>query len=66
MLAVEPYNVLNFFRRTFGVCGSEIDFVYDGNDFKVVVEREIAVCKGLRLYALRRVDYQNRAFARGK
>ena len=44
----------------------EIDLVDDGNDFEAVGDGEIGVGEGLGLDALRGVDDQQRAFARGQ
>ena len=58
-------NVFNFVLDLFGSCRGEIDFVDDRQNFQPVVDREIGVCKRLRLNALRRVDDQHRALAGG-
>ena len=44
----------------------QIDLVDDRNDFQAVIDREIRVGEGLRFYALRSIDYEQRAFARGQ
>ena len=41
----------------------QVDFVDDGNNREVLLQRERCICNGLRLDALRRVDEQARAFA---
>ena len=47
----------------FGVCRRKIDLVYDRNDFKIMIYREICVCKCLRLYALRCINDKYRTLA---
>ena len=59
-------NVLDLLRDALRLGGRQVDFVDDGRDLKVVLDRKIRIGKRLRLDALRRVDNQNRALARGK
>ena len=49
-----------------GVGRGEVDLVDRGDDGEVVLEREVAVGERLRLDALRRVDEEQRALARGE
>ena len=44
----------------------QIDLVDDRDDLEVVLDRQVGVGERLRLDALRRVDEQQRAFARGQ
>ena len=54
-------------RRASSGCGAgQIDLVDDRDDLEVVLDREVRVGERLRLDALRRVDQQQRAFARGE
>ena len=48
------------------VGAGQIDLVDDRNDFETVVDREVSVGQRLRFDALRRIDHQQRAFARGQ
>ena len=65
-LAVDAEHALDLPRDPVGVGRGEVDLVHGGDDREVVLEREVAVGEGLRLDALRRVDEEQRAFARGK
>ena len=49
-----------------GIGGREIDLVERGHDLEVVLEGEVAVRERLRLDALRRVDDEHDALARGE
>ena len=42
----------------------QIDFVDDRNDLEPVVDGDVGVGQRLRFHALRRIDHQQRAFAR--
>jgi len=53
-------------RMRSGSAEGKIDLVDDGDDFEVVVEREVGVGEGSALDALAGVDDQERAFARLK
>ena len=64
--AVEADDVLDLAARLFGLGAGQIDLVDDRNDLEVVLDRQIGVGQRLRLDALRRVDQQQRAFARGQ
>ena len=46
--------------------GRKVDFVDYGQDFEIVFERKVDVCKRLRLHSLRRVDYEYCALASGE
>ena len=59
-------DLLHLVLRALRVCRGEVDLIYDGEYFKVIVEREIGVGERLRLHTLRCVDYQHRALARRK
>ena len=57
---------VNLPARLFRLRAREIDLVDDRDDLEAVVDREVGVRQRLRLDALRRVDEQQRAFARGE
>ena len=59
-------DVFNFGDRLLRPGAGKVDLVDDGQNLKIVFQRKIDVCKRLRLHALRRVDDEQRAFARGK
>ena len=59
-------HALDLARDPVGVGGGEVDLVHRGDDREVVLEGEVAVGEGLRLDPLRRVDEEQRAFARGE
>ena len=44
--------------------GSEIDLVEHRHDRQVGIDRQVQICQRLRLHALRRIDDEDRAFAR--
>ena len=48
------------------VGGGQVDLIDDGQDFQIVFQREICVCKRLRLHTLRGVHDEHRALARGE
>ena len=52
--------------RLVGLRARQIDLVDDRDDLEVVLDREVGVGERLRLDALRRVDEQQRPFARGQ
>ena len=58
--------IVHFLLSPLGLGARQIDLVEDGNDLEAGVEREKEVRQRLRLNALRRVDDENRAFARGE
>ncbi len=63
---VEPDDLLDLLPDALGVGGGEVDLVDDRHDLMVVLDGLIDVGQRLRLDALRRVDDQQRAFARGE
>ena len=65
-LAVEPDDVCDLAPRLVGLRARQIDLVDDRDDLEVVLDREVRVGQRLRLDALRRVDDQQRALARGE
>ena len=65
-VAIEPDDLFELALRLVGLRRRQIDLVDDRDDFEVVLDREIRVGQRLRLDALRRVDQQQRAFARGE
>ena len=52
-------------ERSGNIGGGQVYLVDDGKNLEIMLEGEIHVRKGLRLNALRGVDEQQRAFARG-
>ena len=64
--SVEADDLLDLPPRLFGLGAGQIDLVDDGNDLEVVLDREIGVRERLRFDALRRIDEQQRALARGQ
>ena len=65
-VAVEADDLLDLPARLLRLRARQIDLVDDRNDLEVVLDREVGVGQRLRLDALRRVDQQQRAFARGE
>ena len=63
---VETDAVLDFLLDTLGLGTWQVNFVDDGHDLEVVLEREVDVRQGLCLHALRRVHDEECALARGK
>ncbi len=63
---LDTEHTLDLPRDPVGVRRGEVDLVHGRHDREVVLERQIAVGEGLRLDALRRVDEEQRAFARGE
>ena len=66
VVAVEADDVGDLAARLFGLRARQIDLVDDRDDLEVVLDREVGVGERLRLDALRRVDEQQRALARGQ
>ena len=64
--SVKPYYVFYFLFRLVRTGGRQVYLVDYGQNFKVVFQSEIYVCKRLRFNPLRGVDYQNSALARCK
>ena len=63
---VEPDRAFDHFLGALHIGAGQINLVDDGNDFEPVVDGEIGIGQGLRLYALRGVHHQQRAFAGGQ
>ena len=63
---VEPDRVLDLLLDLVGPRDRQIDLVEDRDDVEVVVERDVDVRERLRLDALRGIDDEQRAFARGE
>ncbi|MCY1171193.1 hypothetical protein D9M73_112970 [compost metagenome] len=63
---VEADHFLDLGLDLVGVGGGEIDLVDDGHDLMIMLDRLIDVGERLRLDALRGIDHQQRAFARGE
>ena len=59
-------HLLDLGRVPVGVGGGQVDLVEGGHDLEVVLEGQVAVGQGLGLDALRRVDEQDHALARGQ
>jgi hypothetical protein len=53
-------------RHPFGVGRRQVDLVEHRDDLEIVLHRQVQVGEGLRLDALRGVDQQDRALARGE
>ena len=63
---VEADDLLDLPPRLVRLRARQIDLVDDRDDLEVVLDREVGVGQRLRLDALRRVDEQQRALARGE
>ena len=63
---VEPDDVLDLASRLVRLRAGQVDLVDDRDDLEVVLDRQVGVGERLRLDALRRVDEQQRALARGE
>ena len=55
--------LLNLFAHAFRLGRRQIDLIDDGNNFKIVIQREVGIGQRLRFHTLRGVDHQQRAFA---
>ena len=64
--SVEADDVLDLLLRPLDVRRGEVDLVDDGDDLEVVFEGEVDVGERLRLDALRRIDDEDGALARGE
>ena len=64
--AVEADRRLDLLGDAIRLGGRQVDLVQHGHDLEVVLEREVDVRHGLRLDALRGVDHEQRALARGE
>ena len=62
----DPEHALDLRRALLGLRGGQVDLVERGDDREVVLDRLVAVRERLRLDALRRVDEQDHALARGE
>ena len=60
---VEADHGFDLLADAFGFGGGQIDLVDDGDDFEVVMEREVGVGEGLGFHALGGIDHQEGAFA---
>ena len=63
---IEADDVLDLPLGLVGLGAGQVDLVDDRDDLEVVLDRQVGVGERLRLDALRRVDQQQRAFARGE
>ena len=61
---VEADDLLDLAARFLGLRARQVDLVDDGDDLEIVLDRKVRVRQRLRFDALRRVDQQQRAFAR--
>ena len=61
---VEPDDLLDLPLGFVRLRARQVDLVDDRNDLEVVLDREVGVGQRLRFDALRRIDQQQRAFAR--
>ena len=66
MRGVQPHRALDHFFCPLDVGARQVNFVDDGNDFEPVVDGDVGVGQCLRFHALRCVDHQQRALARGQ
>ena len=66
LLGGDAEHPLDLARDPVGLGRHEVDLVHHRDDREVVLEREVAVGERLRLDALRGVDEQHRALARGE
>ena len=63
---VEADRALDHFLGARDVGALQIDLIDDRDDFEAVIDGEIGIGEGLRLDTLRRIDDEQRAFARGQ
>ena len=61
---IQPDDGFDLLADALGFGGRKVDLVDDGNDFEVVVQRQVGVGERLRFDSLRRVHHQQRALAR--
>ena len=64
LAALDDEQFFDFAHDAFGIGRRQVDLVDDRNDGEIVFQREMVVRERLRLDALRRIDNQQRAFAR--
>ncbi len=60
---VESDDFLDLGANALGLGGGQVDFINDGNNFEIMVEREVGIGEGLGLNALGGIDYEQCAFA---
>ena len=65
-VAVEADDVLDLPASLVGLRAREIDLVDDRDDLEAVFHRQVGVRQRLRFHALRGIDHQQRALARGE
>ena len=66
LLRGDAEHPLDLARHAIGLRGGQVDLVHRRHDREVVFQGQVAVGEGLGLDALRRVDEQHRALARGQ
>ena len=66
VMGVEADDVLDLLAHALRLGRGQVDLVDDRDDLEVVVDRQVDVGERLRLDALRRVDDEERALARGE
>ena len=66
VIAVEADDLRDLAARLFGLRARQVDLVDDRDDLQVVLDGEVGVGQRLRLDALRGVDEEQRALARGQ
>src|SRR5215467_8469299 len=60
------YNILDFLHNTFRFCTWQINFVDDGNDIKVGLQRQVEISKSLCFDTLSGIDHEKSAFTSSK
>src|SRR6185369_7381665 len=63
---VQPDRAFDHLLGALHIGAGQVNLVNDGDDFKPMVDGEIRIGQRLRLYALRGVHHQQRAFAGGQ
>ena len=63
---VQTDDVLDLLLHPFGFGRWQVDLVEDRHDLVIGIDRLVDVGKGLRFHALRRIDHQQAALARGQ
>ena len=66
VLRLDADDLLDLLDHPVRVGGRQVDLVDDRHDFETLLDRGVAVRDALRLDALRRIDDEQRAFARGE
>ena len=64
--ALKPERVHQLLRDALGLGARQVDLVDDGDELEVRLERQVDVRQRLRLDALRGIDDEQRALARGE